>query len=167
MPLGEHEQQVVDTVRCAVITVSDSRTIETDRAGELISRRLTEAGHVIVVREIVADDGERIASLVRGICEDGECDAILSSGGTGICRRDRTYEAIAGLLDVRMDGFGELFRMLSYEQIGAAAMLSRAVAGLCSRTVVFSMPGSPAAVELAMDRLILPELAHVVFMARS
>ena len=166
MATHEHESQRVERVGCAVITVSDTRTPETDKSGLAIRDRLDAAGHDILVREIVPDDPTTVSSTVTRWCDDPRCDAVLLTGGTGIAARDTTPEAIAGLLEKRLDGFGELFRALSFEQIGAAAMLSRATAGVRGSTLVFSMPGSTAAVILAMDRLILPQLPHAVALLR-
>jgi molybdenum cofactor biosynthesis protein B len=162
MATHEHESKRVERVRCAVVTVSDTRTVETDKSGSLIRDRLAAAGHDVVAREIVPDDPTTVSSIVTRWCDDPTCDAVLLTGGTGIAARDTTTEAIAGLLEKRLDGFGELFRVLSFEQIGAAAMLSQAMAGVRGRTLVFSMPGATGAVALAMDRLILPQLPHAV-----
>jgi len=134
--------------------------METDTSGFAISEALTSAGHEVVGRRIVRDDPDQVGEIVRA--EAGKVGAILTTGGTGITARDSTYEAISRLLDKRLDGFGELFRMLSYEQIGAAAMLSRACAGSIGTTAIFALPGSEHAVRLAMDKLILPEIGHVV-----
>jgi molybdenum cofactor biosynthesis protein B len=162
MPNVEHRSQVVATVRCAVITVSDTRTSETDRSGEAISASLRDSGHVISSREIIRDEPAEIGRRLGALCADSQCDAVLISGGTGLGARDSTYEAVTPLFEKRLDGFGELFRMLSYEEIGPAAMLSRATAGAIGTKLVFLMPGSPAAVKLAMDRLILPVIGHAV-----
>jgi len=167
MPAAVHTGKVVERVRCAVVTVSDTRTVEDDRGGQIIQERLTKAGHVVHAYVIVRDEPDDVSARVCSHRDDPACDAVLLTGGTGIAARDTTYEAVAGLLDKRLDGFGELFRMLSFETVGPAAMLSRAVAGTCGRTVVFVMPGSPKAVELAMDRLIVPELGHIVWLLRA
>jgi molybdenum cofactor biosynthesis protein B len=162
MSEAEHKARAPRSVRCFVVTVSDTRTEATDSSGRAIADLLTAAGHVVAGRTILKDD----ADLVRGTLErqlaTADVQAIIITGGTGITSRDSTYEAIAGLLEKRLDGFGELFRMLSYEEIGSAAMLSRACAGTIGRTAVFSLPGSEPAVRLAMTKLILPELGHVV-----
>jgi molybdenum cofactor biosynthesis protein B len=129
----------------------------------LIRRRLDESGHHVVAYRIIKDEPDQIRELIEGWGADPRVQAIVSNGGTGIAARDTTYDVVAGLLDKRLDGFGELFRMLSYPEIGAAAMLSRAVAGVYRGTVVFVMPGSSNAVGLALEKLILPELGHVVF----
>ncbi|HET7626815.1 MAG TPA: MogA/MoaB family molybdenum cofactor biosynthesis protein [Bacillales bacterium] len=147
---------------CKVITVSDTRTKATDRSGALICELLEHDGHEITAYEIVRDEEQPIRDAALAGCDDAEVDAVLLTGGTGIAPRDVTVEVIEALLDKKMPGFGELFRMLSYtEDIGSAAMLSRATAGGRNGTAVFSMPGSSGAVRLAMNRLILPELRHV------
>ena len=147
-------------MRCAVVTISDTRTEATDASGDAIATALTSAGHTVVNRQIVRDDPDAVRSAVRSAASD--VPVVVTTGGTGITSRDSTYEAIVSLLDKRLDGFGELFRMLSYEQIGSAAMLSRACAGTIGSTAVFALPGAKRAVELAMERLILPEIGHVV-----
>lgn len=150
-----------------MLTVSDTRTEETDTGGRAVADLLTSAGHVIVGRAIVRDDADIVRStVVRQLDTDG-VDAVISTGGTGITSRDSTYEAVTSLLEKRLDGFGELFRMLSYEQVGAAAMMSRATAGLARGRIVIALPGSEAAVRLAMAKLVVPELAHMVQQARK
>jgi molybdenum cofactor biosynthesis protein B len=146
----------------AVLTVSDTRTPETDHSGAAARRLLEEAGHLIVDHRIVPDEPERVRAAVLDRLAEPECDGMLVTGGTGISARDRTYEALNDLLDKRLDGFGELFRMLSFDQIGSAAMLSRACAGIARGKLLFSVPGSTPAVELALERLILPELDHLL-----
>ena len=147
-------------VRAFVLTISDSRTPDNDTSGDAICSLLTEAGHELLGRTLVKDDPEQVRQALRERPPDTQI--VITNGGTGITSRDSTYEAITTLLDKRLDGFGELFRMLSYEEIGSAAMLSRACAGTIERTAVFSLPGSENAVRLAMTKLILPELGHVV-----
>jgi molybdenum cofactor biosynthesis protein B len=161
--VAEHRAAAPEAIRCAVLTVSDTRTEETDSSGALIRRRLVEHGHEVVAYRIVPDEPEQIRALIETWASDATVQAILSNGGTGIAARDTTYDVLVGLLEKRLDGFGELFRMLSYPEIGAAAMLSRAVAGVYRGTVLFALPGSSNAVGLALEKLILPELAHVVF----
>ena len=161
MASSEHGTKNVASVRCAVITISDTRTRETDTSGPLIRERLESAGYAVIRHEILPDDPGVVRKLIAELCDDPACHAILLTGGTGLAPRDTTYEAIAALLDKRLDGFGELFRMLSYDEIGAPAMLSRATAGVCGSTLIFSMPGSTGAVRLAMEKLILPELGHL------
>lgn len=157
-----HAAHVASSVACAIVTVSDTRTKDNDAAGALIREKLEAAGHTVIDRTILRDEPERVRAHVLSWCDRASCRAILLTGGTGLAPRDTTYEAVASLIEKRLDGFGELFRMLSYTDIGPAAMLSRAVAGSRGRTALFSMPGAPAAVRLAMDRLIVPQLGHLV-----
>lgn len=161
-PPSEHRSMGPRSVRCAVLTISDTRTLETDRSGGLICELLREAGHQVVQRLIVPDDEERIRSQVQEWLNDPDVDVVLCTGGTGFSPRDRTYEAVVPLLERHVDGFGELFRVLSYSEIGPAAMLSRALAGTVGGRAVFVMPGSSGAVRLAMEKLILPELGHLL-----
>jgi len=163
----EHRQAAPDSVRCAVLTVSDTRTVETDTSGALIRELLGWAGHPVAEYRIVADEPDQIREIVREWAAQPGIDAILSNGGTGIASRDTTYDVISGLLEKRLDGFGELFRMLSYQEIGAAAMLSRATAGVFRNRLVVAMPGSRNAVNLAMTKLIVPELGHLVLEIRK
>lgn len=150
-------------VAVAILTISDTRTLESDTSGQLMARLLEKAGHRVVLREILKDEPAQIRQRIAQLAAGSDVQAILTNGGTGIAPRDGTYEAISSLLDKTLPGFGELFRMLSWEEVGAAAMLSRAVAGLHGRTLIFSMPGSSNAVGLAMRRLIIPELAHLAW----
>jgi molybdenum cofactor biosynthesis protein B len=150
-----------------VITVSDTRTPETDRGGQLVADLLRAAGHQVAAREIVRDDPREIEPLVRKLADSALIDAVLITGGTGITARDQTYETILGLITKTMPGYGELFRMLSYAEIGPAAMLSRALGGVIDGVVVLTMPGSVAAVRLAMEKLIVPEIGHLVYEARK
>lgn len=146
-----------------VITISDTRTEATDISGRLIQDALARHGHQAAAYHLVPDEPELIQQRVREGVAARDIQAVMCNGGTGVSLRDRSYEAIAQLLEKRLDGFGELFRMLSYQEIGSAAMLSRAVAGIAGDTVIFSMPGSKNAVALALERLILPELGHLVW----
>jgi molybdopterin adenylyltransferase len=155
-----HRKSAPASVRCFVLTISDTRTQATDASGDAIVELLTGAGHVILGRRIVRDDPAAVRDAL--LSNLAGTDAVITTGGTGIAARDTTYEALTALLDRRLDGFGELFRMLSYAEIGAAAMLSRAVGGSIGSTAVFALPGSEHAVRLAMTRLILPEVGHVV-----
>ncbi|HET7217747.1 MAG TPA: MogA/MoaB family molybdenum cofactor biosynthesis protein [Vicinamibacterales bacterium] len=143
-----------------MITVSDTRTTANDTSGDAIAQLLTAAGHTVVERRLLRDEPAMVREAVQAA--GGRADVVITTGGTGITARDSTYEAIAALLEKRLDGFGELFRMLSYEEIGAAAMLSRAIAGTMGRVAVFALPGSENAVRLALSKLIVPEVAHVV-----
>ena len=153
--------------RCLVVTVSDTRTLEDDPSGDRACELLCEAGHEVRERGVVRDDRQAIAAVVRAGAVNPEIDAVLLTGGTGLAPRDVTPEAVAEILERRLDGFGELFRMLSFEEIGPAAMLSRAVAGTIGRTVIFALPGSTAAVDLGVRRLIVPELAHIAGLLSS
>ncbi|MBW4418680.1 MAG: MogA/MoaB family molybdenum cofactor biosynthesis protein [Myxacorys californica WJT36-NPBG1] len=150
------------SICCAVITVSDTRTPDTDRSGQLIQQVLTEAGHAIVHYALVKDEPDQIRAQLVALSADPRLEALIFNGGTGIAPRDTTFDAIAGLLEKTLPGFGELFRMLSYEEIGSRAIASRAIAGIYGGKLVFSMPGSSNAVRLAMEKLILPELVHLV-----
>lgn len=163
----QHRCQSPKSVRCAVVTISDTRTLETDRGGQLIVEMLSAAGHEVTARQIVRDDPREIEPLVRKLADPAATDAVLLTGGTGIAARDRTFETVSGLLTKEMPGYGELFRMHSYADIGAAAMLSRAVGGVLNNVIVLTMPGSVAAVQLAMEKLIVPEIGHLVFEARK
>ncbi len=156
----EHRQDAPATVRCFVLTISDTRTPENDPSGDAIAEALAFAGHEVSGRTLVPDEPGAVRSAI--VLATLHADAIITTGGTGVTPRDSTYEAVGALLEKHLDGFGELFRMLSYEQVGAAAMLSRACAGTIGRTVVFSLPGSTKAVQLALERLIVPELPHIV-----
>ena len=165
-PDEEHRQHGPDVVRCFVLTVSDTRTEATDTGGRAVADLLAAAGHHVSGRAIVKDDATAVKGVVEEQIARAEVDAVITTGGTGITSRDTTYEAIASLLEKRLDGFGELFRMLSYEQIGPAAMMSRATAGLARGHIVIALPGSEAAVRLAMEKLVIPELKHLVQQAR-
>ncbi|MCA9237519.1 MAG: molybdenum cofactor biosynthesis protein MoaB [Planctomycetales bacterium] len=160
-----HRRDAPASVACGVVTVSDTRTRNDDRSGDLIVELLERTGHSVAAREIVPDEAKQVTKLLKRLAGDKSIQAILITGGTGVAPRDQTPEAVAALLTKELSGFGELFRVLSYAEIGAAAMLSRATAGLIDRTVVFLMPGSTAAVKLAVEQLVLPELAHVTSLA--
>ncbi len=162
MSSAEHRATSPASVRCYVITVSDTRTTETDTGGRAVAELLTAGGHVVVGRRIVKDEPAEVAALVALNADSDHVDVIITTGGTGITRRDSTFEAIDGLLEKRLPGFGELFRMLSFQEIGAAAMLSRACMGTCRGKIVVALPGSENAVRLALTRLLVPELGHLV-----
>jgi molybdenum cofactor biosynthesis protein B len=161
MSVTDHRATSPAVVPCFVLTVSDTRTLETETSGRAIADLLQAAGHVVVDRQVVRDEPAEVARIVGGVIARGDVRAVITTGGTGITSRDSTYEALTALFEKRLDGFGELFRMLSFGEIGAAAMLSRATAGVVGRCAVFLLPGSEHAVRLAMTTLILPELAHV------
>lgn len=161
--VAQHRAAAPDAVACAVLTISDTRTPETDTSGQLIRDGLRDRAHQIIDYRIVPDEPERIRATLEAWTSDDRIQAIISNGGTGIASRDTTYDVIAGLLEKRLDGFGELFRMLSFQEIGAAAMLSRAVAGVYRDRVILALPGSSNAVRLGLEKLILPELAHLIY----
>lgn len=164
MSTAEHRDKAKDFhAKCAILTISDTRTLDTDVSGHLIAEYLELAGHHIVDRALVHDEISAIGSNLNLWLEDDEVQVILTTGGTGIARRDTTIEVVKRMIDKPLPGFGELFRMLSYPQVGSAAMLSRAIAGLAGNTMIFTMPGSKNAVQLAMEKLIVPELSHLVW----
>lgn len=163
----DHRGRASGHLNLAVITVSDTRTVETDISGGLILQLAESAGHRVIERAIVPDEPDRMRPLLLSYRDRGDLHAVLMTGGTGISPRDQTYETVSTLLTKPLPGYGELFRMLSYAEIGPACLLSRAVGGLMGEVAVFVMPGSRAAVELAMTRIILPELPHVVDQARK
>jgi molybdenum cofactor biosynthesis protein B len=158
--VSEHRKAAVTGVRCAVLTISDTRALETDLSGRAIVELLEGAGHAVAKRQILHDEPKDVYDAV--VSQLGGVDAIVTTGGTGISSRDSTFETVAGLLEKRLDGFGELFRALSYQEVGSAAMLTRAIAGVARGTIIFILPGSENAVRLGMTKLILPELGHVV-----
>ena len=163
MGVHEHKAHGPARVRCYIVTVTDTRTEANDLSGHTARQLIETAGHDVVGYRIISDDAAEVTALVRRIFNEGLADAVILNGGTGIARRDSTYEAVAGLLDKRLDGFGELFRMLSFQEIGSAAMVSRAVGGIIGgKMVVFSLPGSTGAVKTALEKLILPELGHLL-----
>ena len=162
-----HKAAAPVRVRVFVVTVSDTRTDQTDTAGLAIVESLKSHGHLVAGKAIEKDEPARVAELVRQRAVIGDVDAIITTGGTGLTSRDSTFEAIDALLTKKLPGFGELFRMLSFQDIGSAAMMSRACAGTIGRIVVISLPGSEKAVRLAMDKLVIPELAHLVQQANA
>jgi len=165
--LHRHRSEAAAAVPTRVVTVSDTRTLETDAGGALVAELLAGAGHPLAGREVVPDEPEAIAEALRRALADGEVGAVILTGGTGVAPRDLTPEAVAPLLEREVPGFGELFRMLSFEEIGSAALLSRALAGLAEGRPVFVLPGSRGAVRLALTRLVLPELGHLAAEARK
>jgi len=158
----EHRATAPRSVGCWVLTISDTKTPETDTSGALIRKLLLDAGHEVVGSTIVRDEPKDVQRVIREACASEAVRAVIATGGTGITSRDSTYEAIEALLDKRLPGFGELFRMLSYEEVGAAAMLSRAQLGIHARRIIVSLPGSPNACRLAMEKLLIPELPHLI-----
>ncbi len=163
----QHRAAAEDSLSIGVLTVSDTRTLLDDTGGALIAEMLEAAGHQVATRAIVKDERDSIVSALLDLVANPNVEAVISTGGTGIARRDVTFEALSSIIDRQIDGFGELFRMLSFEEIGAAAMLSRATAGAVGSTAIFALPGSRNAIRLAMERLILPEIAHVVYEIRK
>jgi molybdopterin adenylyltransferase len=166
-----HKAAESTPVRCGVLTVSDTRTAANDVGGDLIVEFLAASGHETAARGLVPDEPPRIAAAIEPWLADSGIHAVITTGGTGIAKRDTTIEVVRRMLTIELEGFGELFRMLSYQQVGGAAMLSRAVGGLVirpngSETLIFSIPGSPNAVETAMKSLIAPQLAHLVWERR-
>ena len=150
------------STRCAILTISDTRTKTTDHSGQAIVELLSAQGHNVISTAIIPDDLNQIRSTVEMYLADSNIQVIITTGGTGISSRDQTYEAVTGMLSKNVEGFGELFRWLSYQEIGSAAMLGRAIAGTAQGKIVFCIPGSENAVRLAMTKLILPELEHLV-----
>jgi molybdenum cofactor biosynthesis protein B len=167
MAVEEHKRHAPKHVGCFVLTVSDTRDEASDRSGALIKDLLTGAHHRIVGYQIVKDEPTEIKCALQECLRDKNVQVVIVNGGTGIAPRDGTYEVVSGLLEKRLDGFGELFRFLSFAEIGSAAMMSRAVGGVTSGKALFSLPGSRAAVELALKRLIVPELGHLAAQLQS
>ncbi len=147
----------------AIVTVSDSRTPETDTNRQYIEQRMTELGHIVAAYRLIKDEPDQVAMALDEFSQLSSVRLILFNGGTGISPRDTTYDVISRMLEKTLPGFGELFRMLSYQEVGAAAMLSRATAGVYNGTLVFSMPGSPNAVQVALEKLIIPEFNHLAW----
>jgi molybdenum cofactor biosynthesis protein B len=163
MAYSQHQTDAQNVVaRCAVITLSDTRTLETDKSGRRICELLEAERHQIARRQIIPDDITRLHELLTDLLAGPDVDAVFTNGGTGISRRDTTIEVVTEHLEQVLPGFGELFRMLSWQEIGSGAMLSRAIGGVSRGKLLFAMPGSTGAVELAMSRLILPELRHLI-----
>ncbi|WP_107667160.1 molybdenum cofactor biosynthesis protein B [Cyanothece sp. BG0011] len=166
MSLPHPDRQPV-SLACAIVTVSDTRTPESDRSGQLLNQRLTDAGHQIINYDILKDEPQDIIAHIQQLKQENRIDVIILNGGTGIAPRDTTYDALEGLLDKTLPGFGELFRYLSYQEIGSRALASRAIAGVYQNILIFSLPGSSNAVKLALDKLIVPELIHLTKQIRG
>jgi molybdopterin adenylyltransferase len=163
MSVSEHKNAAPASIGCMIITVSDTRDETTDKSGQLIRTYVQDAGYTVQQYVIVKDEEGPIAKAIEKGVEDSTVQAVLLNGGTGIAKRDVTYEVVESLLDKELPGFGEIFRMLSYtEDIGSAAILSRAIAGIYKERAIFSMPGSSGAVRLAMSKLIIPEIGHII-----
>lgn len=162
-----HREKGAESIACGVLTVSDTRNEETDKSGQLIKDMLNTAGHHTQAYHIVKDEPSQIRPLVESLLERDDLDVLIINGGTGVARRDVTFDVVSRMVEKPLPGFGELFRMFSVEEIGSAAMLSRAMAGTVGGKVLFSVPGSSGAVRLAMSRLILPEMGHIVYELRK
>jgi molybdenum cofactor biosynthesis protein B len=158
----EHKATAPASVGCYVVTVSDTRTEETDTGGRAIVELLTAAGHRVIGRSLVRDDPEQLRDAIGRQLANPDVQVVVTTGGTGITSRDCTFEAVSSMLWKRLEGFGELFRMLSYEEIGSGAIMSRAVAGTVAGRIIVSLPGSEGAVRLALEKLLIPELGHLV-----
>lgn len=163
----QHRDSAPESIRVAVLTISDTRKPETDTGGDAAEEALRGAGHEVVWRGLVRDEAAGIRTRLVDLLARSDVDAVVTTGGTGISGRDTTHEVVDRMIEKKLDGFGELFRMLSYEEIGAAAILSRAVAGTVGTKLVASLPGSRNAVRLGMEKLLVPEIAHVVFELRK
>ena len=162
-----HRESAPETIRVAVLTISDTRLPETDTGGDVAEELMRGAGHEVVARGIVRDEAASIRNDLIDLLARSDVDVVVTTGGTGISARDTTYEVVDRMIEKKLDGFGELFRMLSYEEIGAAAVLSRAVAGAVGAKLIASLPGSRNAVRLGVEKLLAPEIAHVVFELRK
>jgi molybdenum cofactor biosynthesis protein B len=163
----KHKESAPDTVRVAILTISDTRTPETDTGGDIAEDLLRGAGQEVAERRIVRDEVSGIRNNLIDLLARSDVDAVITTGGTGISARDTTYEVVERMVEKRLDGFGEIFRMLSYEEIGSATIMSRALAGSVGSKFVASLPGSRNAVRLAVEKLLVPELSHVVFELRK
>lgn len=163
----QHRESAPEAIKVAVLTISDTRTPETDTGGDLAEELISGAGHEVVARGIVRDQAASIRNTLVDLLARPDVEAVVTTGGTGISGRDTTYEVVDRMIEKKLDGFGELFRMLSYEEIGAAAVLSRAVAGAVGDKLVASLPGSRGAVRLGVEKLLVPEMAHIVFELRK
>jgi molybdenum cofactor biosynthesis protein B len=168
MSYEQHVKSAKEIVaRCAVVTLSDTRTAETDTSGQLIQKLLREAGHEVAAYRVIRDDPAELEKLLQPLLVDERVDVVLTNGGTGIANRDQTIGVVERVIDQPLPGFGELFRMLSWQQVGAGAMLSRATGGIARGKPIFAMPGSSKAVELGMTQLILPQVRHILYELRK
>jgi molybdenum cofactor biosynthesis protein B len=165
MGYQEHKHKAPKSVSCAVLTISDTRTEQDDESGKLLTQKLTENGHRVMSHCILKNEADSIGKKVYELLREEELQVIIATGGTGVGRRDITVETIYPILDKKLDGFGELFRFLTYQEIGTGSIMSRAMAGVARGKVILCLPGSPDAINLAMDRIILPELGHLVMEA--
>ncbi len=162
MSYKEHKEKSPRTVTCAVLVISDSRTEETDESGKLLREKLGESGHQVTDYAILKNDSEAIKRKIKELLAQGELQVIITSGGTGVSHRDVTVETITTMLEKKLEGFGELFRSLSYQEIGTASIMSRAIAGVAGGKIIICIPGSLGAARLAIEKIILPEIGHMV-----
>lgn len=161
----EHKHKAPQNIKCAVLTISDTRTEQDDESGKLIRQKLNQEDHQVLSYSILKDDADSIRSAVSELLEQTEIQVIITTGGTGVSQRDVTVETVSPILDKELDGFGELFRQLSFQEIGTASIMSRAIAGVVGGKVILCLPGSVGAVTTAMDKIILPEIGHMVWEA--
>ena len=162
MSYQEHKREAPQSVSCAVLTISDSRTEQDDESGKLLRQKLGQNGHRVIAYAILKNDSEAIKKKINELLSQKELQVIITSGGTGVSHRDITVETVDSILEKKLDGFGELFRSLSYQEIGTASIMSRAIAGVAGGKVIICLPGSLGAAKLAIDKIILPEIGHLV-----
>lgn len=165
MGYQEHKHKAPKSISCAVLTISDTRTERDDESGRLIRQKLSETGHRVILHCILKNEADSIREKIYELLKEEELQAIIATGGTGVSRRDITVETIYPILEKKLDGFGELFRFLTYSEIGTGSIMSRAIAGVAEGKVILCLPGSLEAAELAMNKIILPELGHLVMEA--
>lgn len=166
MGAHEHRAKGPAKLKVAILTLSDTRTEATDESGRILREAFLAAGHEVVAQRILKDDPDPVRAQIVAWADEGTVDVVVTTGGTGIAPRDHAYEVVSGLLDKTLDGFGELFRRLSWDEVGTAAMLSRAIGGVRGKTAVFALPGSAKAVRLAVEKILVPEVGHVVGLLR-
>ena len=162
MSYQEHKEKAPQKVSCAVLTISDTRTEQDDESGKLITEKLSQNGHRVMFYSVLKNEADSIKRKIDELLRQEELQVIITSGGTGVSHRDITVDTISPILEKKLDGFGELFRFLSYQEIGTASILSRAIAGAAGGKVILCLPGSLGAANLAMDKIILPEIGHMV-----
>ena len=165
MGYQEHKRKAPKSVSCAILTISDARTERDDESGRLLRQKLSENGHRVISYCILKNEAESIRKKIYELLKEEELQVIITSGGTGVSHRDITIETIYPILEKKLDGFGELFRFLTYSEIGTGSIMSRAIAGVAGGKVILCLPGSPQATNLAMDKIILPEIGHLVMEA--
>ncbi len=162
MSYQEHKKEAPQSVNCAVLTISDSRTEQSDESGKLLKQKLSDSGHRVIAYAILKNDSESVKQKISELLGQEEVQVIITCGGTGVGHRDITVETVSSILEKKLDGFGELFRSLSYQEIGTASIMSRAIAGAVGGKVIICLPGSLGAAKLAIDKIILPEIGHMV-----